>query len=168
MNQKQREYLLNIIEKQYQSEREKLRSRRPSEPSANNYLVAAILDGSFKMKSEETIREAVKKRVRDLGKGEALVESSSRFYRSDEEDIDVVKLPIEVLFEAPQGYADSYDEYQKALEKWQAEADALDSAINAMRLKVQIGSDKALETLIDQADKLCSMSLTASTKLLLK
>jgi hypothetical protein len=36
-----------------------------------------------------------------------------------------------------------------------------------MRIKVQVGSDKALEALVDQADRLCSMSLTASSRLLL-
>jgi len=36
-----------------------------------------------------------------------------------------------------------------------------------MKIKVQLGSDKALLALIDQADQLCSMSLTASSKLLI-
>jgi hypothetical protein len=36
-----------------------------------------------------------------------------------------------------------------------------------MRLKIQIGSDKALAVLVDQADTLCSMSITTSNRLLL-
>jgi len=36
-----------------------------------------------------------------------------------------------------------------------------------MKIKIQIGSDKALENLVDQADTLCSLSLTESSHLLL-
>ena len=35
-----------------------------------------------------------------------------------------------------------------------------------MRIKVQVGSDKSLEALVDQVDQICSMSLTVSSKLL--
>ena len=50
MNKDQRKYLLDAIAAQYKTEREKLNNLKPKAPSLNNYLVAAILDGSFRMK----------------------------------------------------------------------------------------------------------------------
>lgn len=171
MNQNQRKFLLEAIEKQYRIEKEKLSEREPKAPSLGNYLTAAILDGSFKMKSVESIRSAIHDRVRDLGKDEALLTDDgdrwSRRNRRNDDSEEVVKLPVEVLFELPENYVPELDKYEKAMAAWEKEIESLEAAINAMRIKVQIGSDKALEVLIDQADKLCSMSLTASSQLML-
>lgn len=165
MNQHQRKFLLETVEKQYKTERDALRERQPQAPSLNNYLVAAVLDGSFVMRPAESVRADIRKRVRDLGKGEALVGEKGRF--GERLDADTVQLPALLLFEEPPGYAAAREEYERRLADWKAEADALDAAISAMRLKVQIGSDKALEALVEQADTLCSMSLTASNRLLI-
>lgn len=164
MNQHQRKFLLETIEKQYKAERDELNSRKPDEPSLNNYLIAAVLDGSFAMKSADEVRAAFANRVRNLGKNEALVESGSRY---DTEASGTIRIPALTLFEMPAGYQKAKEEYDAALAKWREEVAALEASINAMRLRVQIGSDKALMALVDQADKLCSMSLTASNKLLL-
>lgn len=170
VNQKQREFLIAAVDKQFKAEREKLGQRKPVAPSLNNYLTAAILDGSFDMHSPSAIRESIRRRVRDLGKGESLLDGSGRHWgrsRDNDEGDDVIALPARLLFVAPPEYAKALSEYEKAMEKWKQEDSALESAVNAMRLKIQIGSDKALETLISQADQLCSMSLTASNRLLL-
>lgn len=165
MNQHQRKFLLETVEKQYKTERDALRGREPQEPSLNNYLVAAVLDGSFVMKPAESVRASIRDRVRDLGKGESLVGDKGRFGERVAEN--TVQLPALVLFEEPPGYAAAREDYEKKHAAWKAEVEALEAAIQAMRLKVQIGSDKALEALVDQADTLCSMSLTASNRLLI-
>lgn len=168
MNQHQRKFLLEAVEKQYKREKEQIEKREPSEPSLNNYLTAAILDGSFVMKNPEEVRRAIFKRVRGLGKTEALLESSDGWgRRHKDENQHTINLPADVLFEMPPEYAKAYAEYEEAYGRWEKEIEALDQSIEAMRIKVQIGSDKALDLLVEQADQLCSMSLTASSKLLL-
>lgn len=37
-----------------------------------------------------------------------------------------------------------------------------------MRIKIQVGSNEALKALVDQADKLCELTLTGSSALLFK
>ena len=165
MNQHQRKFLLEAIEKQYHAERQALDKREPDEPSMNNYLIAAILDGSFVMKDQSLVRDALRERVRNLGKSESLLGSRSRY--GENQDDNTVTLPAGLLFELPKGYALALAEYKEALRIWTEEKNALEASIGAMRIKVQIGSDKALLALVDQADKLCSMSLTASNKMLL-
>lgn len=166
MNQHQRKFLLEAVEKQYKVERDKLHQREPQEPSMNNYLIAAILDGSFVIRDQAVVRDSLRERVRNLGKNESLLGSRSGRW-GEKEDGNTVTLPADLLFELPAGYAKALAEYEKAHAVWTAEVDALEASIGAMRIKVQIGSDKALETLVSQADKLCSMSLTASSQLLL-
>lgn len=165
MNQHQRKFLLEAVEKQYKTERDAMREREPTAPSLNNYLIAAVLDGSFVMRSPVAIRDTLRERVQNLGKGEALVQPQSRY--SDGED-DTVTLPATALFELPEGYAKALAKHEEAHKAWSDEMAALEASIGAMRIKVQIGSDKALEALVEQADTLCSMSLTATNRLLLK
>lgn len=173
MNQTQRQFLLNSIEQQYKKERSKLLERKPKEPSLNNYLVASILDGTFVMKKQDVVRSAVRERVVKLGKKEALLCDSSDIWgsrrRQDEEDQaeTFIKIPVSILFELPKQYAAAKKEYDDALLQWVELDEALEASFEAMKIKVQLGSDKALSALVDQADKLCSMSLTASSKLML-
>jgi hypothetical protein len=168
MNQHQRKFLLEQIEKQYKAESDALRGRRSTALSLNNYLVAAILDKTAMMRSPKEIAEKIRLRVRDLGKNDALVTNNDRGWgRKNEEAEDVISIPALILFEPPPAFAKVQEAYEQALDKWEADKKALEDSINAMRIKVQVGSDKALEALVEQADKLCSMSLTTSSRLLL-
>lgn len=168
MNQHQRKFLLEQIEQQYKKERAALIERRPKAPSLNNYLIAAVLDGTAQLKSHETVSKAVRERVRDLGKGDAFVGPSSRsWHNREDESEDMVSIPALLLFDEPPAYADARAKYDEALAAWRREAELLESSINAMRIKVQVGSNEALATLVNQADQLCSMSLTTSSRLLL-
>ena len=166
MNQTQRKFLLDAIETQYSKERDELKDQKPREPSLNNFLIAAILDKSFKLKSQESIRQAVHDRVLRLGKSNALVGSSR--YADDDDANGNVSLPASVLFETPPPYRALHDEYKRDLEEWNRKMKNLDDSISAMRIKVQLGSDASLGALVDQADKLCSMSLTTSSTLMLQ
>lgn len=172
MNQKQREFLLDAIDKQYRRESESLRDRRPRAPSLNNYLVAAILDGSFILKDPSEVRDIIRTRVRELGKGDTLTHASRdmwgrKRHRDDEDDTEMLHIPALLLFDAPPGYVEARREFEAKLADWEREEKALEAAHNAMRIKIQIGSDKALASLVDQADTLCSLSLADSSRLLL-
>lgn len=173
MNQHQRKFLLEAVEKQFKIENDALRKRRPTPPSLNNYLIAAILDGSFVMRSQAAVRDAIRERVQNLGKEDAFVRSGEgkwgfgRRRDADDEPQEEVQIPVGILFDLPKPYTVKMAEYEAAKASWEAEVAALEASIGAMRIKVQIGSDKALEALVEQADQLCSMSLTATNKLLL-
>jgi len=168
MNQHQRKFLTEAIETQYKTERNALHGKKPKAPSLNNYLIAAILDGSFVMRDQKDVRKALVERVRDLGKDESLVERGYRSRRlTDDEEEDAVSIPVSVIFELPAGYLVEFKKYEAALAAWESSVAALEAAFNAMKIKVQLGSDAALESLVAQADQLCAMSLTATSRLML-
>ena len=170
MNQTQRKFLLDSIETQFKKERSALRDEKPKQPSLNNYLTAAVLDGTFRLKSEESIRAAIRKRVVNLGQKETLVEfKSDKWNREDDkEQDDQITIPADIMFDMPVGYVEAHSAWEKAYEKWEKSLESLESAFEAMKIKVQLGSDKALSALVDQADALCSMSLTASSRLFIE
>jgi hypothetical protein len=47
MNQQQRDYLIKQADRTYRKQKDALDEQEPTRPSLNNYLVAAVLDGSF-------------------------------------------------------------------------------------------------------------------------
>lgn len=171
MNQTQRQFLLNSIEARFRSEKEELIRRKPKAPSLNNFLIASILDGTFQMKDLGAVRDAIRERVLKLGKSEALLNEGAdtwgRRSQQDEDEIGnrFINLPVGILFELPPRYAKEKEKYDSEIQEWEECKRALESSFEAMKIKVQLGSDKALQPLIDQADALCSMSLTASSKL---
>lgn len=167
MNQKQREYLIGAIEKQFSREKKKLDDKAPKEPSLNNYLVAAVLDGTFKLKSADELRASIRETVLNLGKDDAFVGKERQTWHSGAAREAVVTLPAATLFDYPDNYRAAREKYEKELAAWQEETEKLEAALNAMKIKVQLGSDGALSQLINQADQLCTMSLTASSKLML-
>lgn len=171
MNQHQRKFLLEAIEKQYRTEKTEIDAAEPEPPSLNNYMIAAILDGSFRMKSPEALRDCLTERVRKLGKSESLIQTAERYGRRrsrQDADEDMVNVPATVLFEMPEAYQQSLDAFEAAHREWQGRVKKLEASIQAMRIKVQIGSDKALETLVQEVDTLCSIFIAEASKLLLK
>lgn len=170
MNAAQRKFLTEAIEKQYKKQREELRHKKPVEPSLNNYLTAAILDKTFQLQPMDQITENIHKRVISLGQNKTLLNTTTEVWGRDadnEREQKTLSIPASVLFVMPPGYVTAMEQYKAEKDQWDAEWAELENSFEAMKIKVQLGSDKALSALVDQADQLCSMSLTASSKLML-
>ena len=137
--------------------------REPKAPSFNNYLVAAILDGTFKLRNEEEIRGAIHQNVLNLGPGETLADSRSRrSWRNGDNNRDdefIVSVPADLLFERPPGYKKAREEYESEMAEYKAQLKELREIKETLILKVQIGSDAVLGRLVDQADNLADLRL---------
>jgi hypothetical protein len=59
MNQKQRDYLTDLVKKQGRKALDDLEEKKPLPPSLNNYLVAAALSRTLILKSSESLAEAI-------------------------------------------------------------------------------------------------------------
>lgn len=168
MNQTQRDYLIKQADRTYTKQREALDEQEPTPPSLNNYLVAAVLDGSFQLQPVESVRETIRLKVLKLGPSDALIHDeddgwSSRRKRNTE---NAITLPAESLFVVPAAYLDALVIYEAAKEKWEQEKRQLEEIMETVKLKLQIGSAKSLEKLIEQADNLADLNIV-NTNLLL-
>lgn len=167
MNQKQREFLIDQVNKNYKRESEGL--KRPVAPSLNNYITAAILDGSFKIKDAEAIRKVIHDRVLKLGKKSSLLGNMSRSRWDDDDDDgdEVIELKAKDFFEIPAGYVIEWERYEREKRAYEKTAKDMLAMRDTLLLKIQIGSDKVLDRLIEEADNLADLSLM-QTSLILK
>lgn len=170
MNQQQRDYLIKQADRTYTKQRDALREQEPTRPSLNNYLVAAVLDGSFQLQPVESVKEIIKQKVLALGPSDALIHDeddgysySRRKHRSTE---DAITLPAESLFVVPTAYLEALAKYEAAKEAWEREMSQLEEIMETVKLKLQIGSAKSLEKLVEQADNLADLNIV-NTNLLL-
>lgn len=168
MNQTQRDYLIKQADRTYRRQSDALEEQEPTRPNLNNYLVAAVLDGSFALQPVDAVRETVRLKVLALGPSDALVDGYSygRSRRKVEENENTVTLPAEKLFIVPIAYSEALSVYEAAKAAWKREKEQLEEIMETVKLKLQIGSAKSLEKLIEQADNLADLNIV-NTNLLL-
>lgn len=167
MNQDQRKFLLARVEQTYKTEERKLDEDKPKEPSLNNYLVAAVLDGSIKMKSIEEIRDHVRDKVLKLGNQETLVhETMSRYSSSTDTPYHSISLQAAAVFVLPDAYLKAKEEYETKKAAIEKKKDALYAQKETLLLKIQIGSNTSLDRLIDSVDNMIDITLMNSKLML--
>jgi len=170
MNKDQRKYLTDWVDKGFSKEQEAIEARRYERPMLNNYLVALAMRGELKIKSTEEIGAYVQKRVLEMGKDDALVsfedESGRRWDRKLGRYVYVpasgshsVTLEAEQIFWIPQDYLDRLAAWEENEKQIEADLEALANVRDTVLLKVNIGSDRALESVIAQADSLATLDL---------
>jgi len=174
MNQDQRKFLIERVNKTYTSQSEELEKKVPKYPSLNNYLVAAFLDDSVKFQPIASLKAKVKDMVLQFGSGDLLVkteDNSRRFHRgryfgSGEESVNTVELRAEDIFVVPAAYTASLKEYQAKKDAIEAEMKVLEAARDTILLKIQIGSNEVLDRLVTQVDNMADLNIM-NTQLLL-
>lgn len=173
MNKDQRKYLTDWVDKGFNQEQDAIEARRYERPMLNNYLVALAMRGELEIKPGNEIAAYVQKRVLELGKDDALVsfeegESNRRWDRKKgryvyssgpPEGRHEVTLDAEQIFEIPQEYLDRLEAWEENEKAIAADLERLEGVRDTVLLKVNIGSDKALESVIAQADSLASLDL---------
>jgi hypothetical protein len=167
MNQKQREFLIKRIETTAKEMRDRLNAERPRPPSLNNYVIAAILDGSIELQPFESIQRHVKELVLRLGPSDALVNRRrDRWHDEDTAIENEITLDAEQLFILPGRYREALAEYEIARADWERRADEAEAVKETLILKIQIGSDAVLNRLIEQVDNLHDLQVVNSRLLL--
>lgn len=173
MNQDQRKYLLEQVDKTFRKQAEKLEGTKPLRPSLNNYLVAAFLDGSVKFQSIEKLKAKMREAVLKFGANDRLVlnedDDECRYRRrhSHENQHNYVQLSAFELFVIPAAYEEALKEYEEKRKAYEKSIEALEAQRDTIKMKIQIGSDKVLSRLIEQVDNMADLSIMNSQLLLI-
>ncbi len=167
MNQKQREFLIDKVRENYKAESHG--KEKPEKPSLSNYIIAAVLDGSLQLRPADHMKAVIKKRVLKMSeKDNSMFGSSRRAGRYDDDDDDqIFEISPKDFFELPEDYLKAWKEYEVALREYNKWSKDLSAMRDTLVLKIQIGSDKILDKLIEEADNLADLSLM-QTQLILK
>lgn len=170
MNQSQRKYLLEEIEKERSNKVNELEEKRTDRPAIGKYLLQAVLSGAIQLKSQEEILESIKTlalRGEESKDGEPTwevieVKESSRFtrgrWRTNRSSKPIIQLPVGALFVIP-------DEYKKLLKDWKmreaqidAAIDEIDQAAKGLCTRIQLASPSVLAKLIAEVDDMGDLS----------
>lgn len=169
MNQDQRKFLIERVNKTFSKQKESLEKQFKKEPpSLNNYLVASFLDGSIEFNDIEKLKVKMKETVLRYGASDKLVkESRDRWDNSGAyKNKNTCEVIAEDLFIIPESYKKALAEYQAAQLLIEGKINELEAQRDTILLKVQIGSNQVLDKLVTQVDNLADLNIMNSQFLL--
>lgn len=163
MNQAQRKFLIDRIEKKVEQKIRELTDTKPEQPpNIENYLYGLALTGKLKLRPQEHILEVVSSMAlrhnSDGWSSSWLGGSRGNFAMSQK-----IVLPVKEVFEIPKEYTDLWDEYKAANAAIDAQITALNQECETLTTRIQLASDKTLERLIAEVDDMGDISLVDNT-----
>jgi hypothetical protein len=166
MNQDQRKFLIERVNKTFQTQKSKLEANKIERPSLNNYLVAAFLDNSIQFNDIEKLKIKMRKEVLKFGASERLVTESRDKWGGAKKDKNTCEVIAEDLFIIPESYKIALAEYEAHEKDIEDKVDQLEAQKDTILLKIQIGSNQVLDKLITQVDNLADLNIMNSQFLL--
>lgn len=160
MNSTQRKFLVDKLLESSKRQVEELKRSMLIYPSASNFLFKASLNGTLRLKSEKIILDFVHKKALNAKEGENWLSDMRIGYEKER----VIKIDIDHLFELPQDYLDEVERVRLHNKAIQAKIDEILVVANSMEVRIQLASDKTLQTLINEVDDMGQISLV-DTKL---
>lgn len=159
MNQTQRDFLIRKVQTIHNREIRGLKDKIPTEPSLNNYLIAAILNKTVKYQSMNSVKKSISERIHRLGNGTEIIKRQEGSYRNGYVEIDYMALEAKDLFVIPENYLGALKEYNEVKENIENQIKEHEATKETLELKIQIGSSKILDIFIEQVDDMGSLDL---------
>jgi hypothetical protein len=168
MNQDQRKFLIERVNKTFQTQKSKLEAGKIERPSLNNYLVAAFLDNSIEFNDIEKLKVKMRETVLKYGTADKLVtEARDRWDNNNAyKDKNTCAIITEDLFVIPESYKKALAEYEAYKKDIQDKVEQLEAQKDTILLKIQIGSNQVLDKLVTQVDNLADLNIMNSQFLL--
>ncbi len=169
MNQEQRKFLIERVNKTFSKQKEALEKQyRKEPPSLNNYLVAAFLDGTIQFNDIEKLKVKMKETVLRFGASDKLVKEHSDRWGNERayKNHNTCEVITEDLFIIPEAYRVALAEYQGNQKVIEEKINELEAQKDTILLKIQIGSNQVLDKLVTQVDNLADLSIMNSQFLL--
>lgn len=168
MNQEQRKFLIEKIVQTHNKQIDEIKASVPEEPSFNNHLIGAFLQGTIKILDPKKIKENITKIVRNLEKEGSIVSEVEEDYgysyrrnrkrRWKDQKFNLV-IPPEAILELPSTYQKEFDEWKKIKDEADKKIIDLNNQKDLLILKIQVGSNQILDKLINQVDSLGDLDL---------
>ncbi len=158
MNQTQRKFLIDKIQKESDSMVKVLKDSKPEFPSVQNWLFAKVLSGDIKIKSEQEIKQAIKEKALKSKSNDRDWLSGTSMYSS--------RSSCAIVFESVWDVIEKPEEISRLLVQYDADTFKIQSEINDIKIKtdslitrIQLASDKTLEKVIAEIDDMGNLSL---------
>lgn len=154
MNQTQRKFLINKIEENVKNQIKALDDAIPEPPSLGIYLLHAVMSGNFEIKSNEQIKEMILQKALNTKERDDWMGNSWGRASKDE-----IFFKIKEFFVVPEEYTKRWEEYRERRKKLEDEINHLRVQSDSLITRIQLASDKTLQTMINEVDDMGNISL---------
>lgn len=151
MNQQQRKFLIDKITTSIKVTAEALSDRNLKPPSLSNYLLHAVMSGSFEIKSNEEIKEMIVALARNSVAGDSWMEGKSSSWGNEEGKIIFDPSKFFIL---PPEYVKLRTEYETDKTRLAKELAEYKLRAEALIVRLNLASDKTLEKMISEVDNM--------------
>ena len=138
MNQAQRNYLVEQIEKTAKEKRKLLESLIPEYPNLNNYLTHAVMSDKFEVRTQDEIMETLRQKVLGLKNGDTLL--GDRWSSNGR----TIELKASDIFVIPDEFRRLHDEYTKKKDEINKKLSELDAEVKTLVMRVKLSSNSTL------------------------
>lgn len=155
MNQAQRNFLINKITTNVNNQIKLIEKQDDHEPSMDNFILAEVLSGRFKIKTLEEIRQTIINKAENNSKRDWLT-SGYNFSSSRNGEIN---FKISEIFIIPERFIKLHEEWKERDKNRREIVHNLKTQMDTLVTRIQLASDKVLQQMINEVDDLGDISL---------
>jgi hypothetical protein len=155
MNAVQRKFLIEKIQQKVKDKISELEKTLLEYPSASNYIFKSCLNNELELQSPEIIKEAIKKKALAAKEGSNWLSEDRMGWNKE----NTIKLLINELIVLPNDYKVELERVMIENRKIKEEIKSLKIQLDTIEVRIQLASDKTLQTLINEVDDMGNLSL---------
>jgi len=156
MNQAQRNYLIEKIKSTSKITIEHLRSSKKESLNLSSYIYHLIMTDKLQIKSEKDILEVIKQKALKAKEGQNWLSGQRDSWSSSNVD---VAFRLKEVFIIPEDFQQKIDEIHKTNSEIDEKIRLVALQEEALCLRIQLASDKTLQTMINEIDDMGDISL---------
>lgn len=154
MNNSQRNFLIEKIEKTIKVKLQALRDSIEKKPDLSNHLLHALMSGNLGIISVEEIKNLLNQR--------SLKSTSDRCWLGGnnwQAGKGTVTFKLDEFFEIPKDYKILYDKWKEKKSKTEEEIYSVTAQLDGLVTRIKLASNKTLESMIKEVDDMGDITL---------
>jgi hypothetical protein len=159
MNQTQRKFLIERIQKGVKSQIQNLKDSKLKYPSASNYLFKAIMGDKLELQPKEVILSALKQKALNSKEGENWLSEKSMGWDKQR----TILMQISELVIIPNDFDIEMRRVENYNSKIDKEINLLYLQLDSIEVRIQLASDSRLARLVNDVDDMGDIRLVDAT-----
>lgn len=159
MNQQQRKFLIEKIEKKTKITVDALKSSIPDAPSFSNYMMHAVMSGNYDIIDKDAIKALILKKALNSKEGRSDWMGDSQAFGSRTQ----LAFKPKEIFIVPEEYTTIHNEYAAKRKQIEDDIAAIQIQCDTLVTRIQLASDKTLQKMINEVDDMGDISLIDTT-----
>jgi len=160
MNQAQRNFLIQKIRDGVNAQVKLIEGNKEEPPSLSNYLLHAVMAGTFEIITNDQIKELIRKKaLNSKANSDSWMSRDSGWGSSDKK----LAFDPKDFFILPEEYKKLWDEHRIRQEQIHQEVNDLKIKTDGLITRIQLASDKTLQAMINEIDDMGNITLMDTT-----